>query len=149
MYAPHTVTVYNAYENVDTLRNEYTITVLSGVLLDVSKGSNVIRNGLENVDAAMLFIPFDVTAKDGVTGRKQEYVEPKDYERMEDKSAVWTIRAGGTNSNKDCFFVKGCVVEDADFQSINANHDNVYRVSSVDVRDCGSPEMRHWEVSGR
>lgn len=149
MYAPHAVTVYNAYENVDTLKNEYNITVLKGVFLDISKGANVMKSGLENADSATLFIPFDVLAMNGKTGRQQTYLEPKQYENLGDKSAHWTIRTGGTTSGKDCFFVKGEVVEDADFQEINQNFDNVFRVNAVDVRDFGSADMRHWEVSGK
>lgn len=149
MYAPHTVTVYNAYQHLDTLKNVYVITVLEGVFLDISKAANVIKSGLENADAATLFIPFGVKAVNGNTGEEQTYVDPKAYERLGDKSKYWTIRPGGTISNKDCFFVKGKVVDDRDFQDINAFYDNVYRVSSVDVRDFGSPSMQHWEVSGR
>lgn len=149
MYAPHTVTVYNAHENMDTLKNEYNITVLEGVFLDISKGANVMKSGLANADSATLFIPFGIHAVNGVTGREQTYIEPKEYERASDKSPYWTIREGGTSSNKDCFFVKGRVIADMDFQEINAYYDNVYRVSSVDLRDFGSPEMQHWEVSGR
>lgn len=149
MYAPHTVTIYNASENMDTLKNEYNITVLKGVFLDISKGANVLKSGLANADSATLFIPFGVRAVNGVTGRVQKYVEPKEYERLPDKSFYWTIRAGGTNSNKDCFFVQGNVVAEMDFQELNAYYDNVFRVSSVDPRDFGDPGMQHWEVSGR
>lgn len=149
MYAPHTVTVYNAYQDFDTLKNVYVITVLEGVFLDISKGANVMKSGLENADAATLFIPFGIKAVNGLTGEKQTYIEPKAYERLEDKSKHWTIRDGGTISNKDCFFVKGKVIDDRDFQDINAYYDNVFRVTAVDVRDFGSEEMQHWEVSGR
>lgn len=149
MYAPHTVTIYNAHEDFDTLKNVYNITVLEGVLLDISKGANVMKSGLESADSATLFIPFGVRAVSGTTGKPQIYIEPKEYERLEDKTKYWTVRPGGTISNKDCFFVKGKVIDDRDFQDINAYYDNVYRVSSVDVRDFGGPEMQHWEVGGR
>ena len=149
MYTPHTVTVYNAYENLDTFASEYNITVLEGVLLDISKGANVMRSGLENADAATLFIPISVRAVDGFTGESQKYIEPKEYERLDDKSGYWTIRSGGSTSNKDCFFVKGRVIETSNFESINANHDYVFRVSSVDLRDFGCEHMRHLEVKGK
>jgi hypothetical protein len=149
MYAPHTVTVYNAHENVDTLKSEYNVTVLEGVFLDVSKGANVMRSGLANADAAKLFVPFSVRAVNGLTGQEQTYIDPKEYERLSDKSPYWTFRSEGTSSNKDCFFVKGRVVADMDFQELNAYYDNVFRVSSVDLRDFGGVSMRHWEVSGK
>lgn len=149
MYTPHTVTLYNAHENVDTLKNEYNITILQGVFLSISKGANVLRSGLENADAATLFIPFSVNARNALTGERQTYISPKEYERLADKSAHWTLRSGGTSSAKDCFFVKGEVVSELDFQDINANFDDVYRVSSVDPRDFGEKSMQHWEVSGK
>ena len=149
MYAPHVVTVYNASENAATLMSEYNITVLRGVFLDISKGANVIKSGLENADSATLFIPFGIEAENGVTGQAQQYVTPKEYTRLEDKTEFWTIRPGGSDSASDCFFVKGEVVDQAGFQSINAQHEDVFRVSSVDPRDFGSPDMQHWEVGGR
>ena len=150
MYTPHTVTVYNAVENVDTLKTEMVITVLRGVFLDISEGANIVKSGLASADAAKLYIPFSIKAENGVTGEVQEYIPPKEYERTEDKEHFWTIRTTGTASSKDCFFVKGEVVEpDADFQTINGRYDYVYRVSTVDPRDFGSPDMQHWEVGGR
>lgn len=150
MYTPHTVTVYNAVENVDTLKTEMVITVLEGVFLDISEGANIMRSGLTSADAAKLYIPFSTKAVNGVTEEVQRYLPPKEYERTEDKTPFWTIRTNGTASAKDCFFVKGAVVEpDADFQTINGRYDHVYRVSTVDIRDFGSPEMQHWEVGGR
>lgn len=149
MYAPHTVTVYNSHEDLDSLENVYNVTVLEGVFLDISKGANVMQSGLENADSARLFIPFSIEAINGKTGQAQTYVEPKEYERLEDKSAAWTIRAGGSSSSKDCFFVKGKVISEEGFQEINAKYDYVFRVSSVDLRDFGSEAMQHWEVSGK
>lgn len=150
MYAPHTVTVYNAYENVDTLKIEHNITVLKGVFLDISKAANVAKTGLVNADAATLFIPMSVKAVNGKTGEAQTYLSPKEYGRLGDTSKYWTIRPSGTLSNKDCFFLKGEHVEDEwNFEQIDAFYDDVYRVSSVDPRDFGSPEMWHWEVSGK
>lgn len=150
MYAPHTVTIYNAFENVDTLKTQMVITVLEGVFLDISEGANIMKSGFTSADAAKLYIPFSTKAVNGVTEEVQQYLSPKEYERKEDKTPFWTIRTNGTASAKDCFFVKGAVVEQyADFQTINGRYDHVYRVSTVDIRDFGSPEMQHWEVGGR
>lgn len=149
VYTPHTVTVYNASENTQTLMSEYNITILRGVFLDISKGSNVIKSGLESADAATLYIPFAIDAINGVSGEPQQYVSPKEYERLADKSGFWTIRPSGSGSSVDCFFTRGDVVDQAGFQSINARYDDVYRTSSVDIRDFGSADMQHFEVGGR
>lgn len=149
MYTPHTVTVYNAHENVATLKTEYNITILRGVFLDISKAANVAKSGLENADAVTLFIPANINAVDGRTGKPQEYILPKEYARLGDPSNHWTIRPSGTLSSKDCFFVKGEVVEEDGFERINSDYDYVFRVTSVDPRDFGDLKMHHWEVSGR
>ena len=149
MYAPHSVTVYNAQENADTLAVEHNITILHGVFLDISKAANVTNGGLINADAAKLYIPLSVKAINGRTGKEQKYIEPKEYAEMADKSSYWTIRTSGTLSNKDCFFVKGEIVDDRDFEKINQFHNDVFRVSSVSTRDFGDADMRHLEVGGK
>lgn len=138
MYAPHTVTLYYTVEDEVTFQQTNYITVLRGVLLDESKGYNVRASGIEGADAATLYIPFDVDA-DG-----KKYVSPKEFARAEDKSQLWTIDKGN-----NCFFVSGeAVWPESDFQHINLYFDNVYRVTKVDVKNFGSPSMRHFEVGG-
>lgn len=149
MYTPHVVTVYNASENPETLANEWTVTVLDGVFLEVAQSANVLKSGLENADAASLYIPFTVKAVNAVTGEAQTYVPPKQYAMLRDKSRYWTVRTGGSSSSVDCFFVKGRVIEQESFQEVNRLYDDVYRVSNVDTYDYGSPGMRHWEVRGK
>lgn len=145
MYAPHVVTVYYAVEDPVTFDQNHFITILETVLLDLSKGANVRSSGLEGADAANLYIPFAVKAVDGVTGKEKQYIDPKEFEKLEDKSNHWTLDVGD-----NCFFVKGKVVEvGQDFQYINANYDDVYRVTKVDKKDFGSPIMQHWEVGGK
>ena len=149
MYSPHVVTVYHASENPETLANEWNITVLDGVFLEVSQGAGSAKDGRENTDAATLYIPFAVKAVNAVTGEAQTYVPPKQYDKLCDKSRHWTVRAGGTLSASDCFFVKGRVAAQTSFQEINRMYDDVYRVVAVDTCDYGSPGLWHWKVSGR
>lgn len=139
---PHTVTVYLTGENPVTFEAENHITVLRGVFYDSSKAVNVRESGLTTADSVNLIIPFGVEAVGGVTGEKQTYLSPKEYETAMDKSAHWTIKTGD-----DCFFVKGEVVRPGlSFQEINASFDNVHKVTSVDEKDFGS--LQHWEVGG-
>lgn len=141
MYAPHTVTVYSPVEDPVTFEVSNYITVLRGVLMDASKASNVRASGLEGADSVNLFIPFSVRATDGVSLMDKTYVDSKEFASAADKSNLWTLRIGD-------FFVKGEVVEDKDFQYINANYDDVYRITKVDKKDFGSESMRHYEVGG-
>lgn len=141
MYAPHTVTVYSTIEDPVTFEETRYITVLHGVFMDAAKAANVRTSGLEGADSVNLFVPFSVRAADGVSLQEKRYVDPKEFESTSDKSGVWTFRIGD-------FFVKGEVVEDKDFQYINLNYDDVYRITKVDKKDFGSEPMRHWEVGG-
>lgn len=139
---PHTVTLYYMTENPVTFQTTNHITILKGVLLDASKGSNVRSTGLESADSVNLYIPFDVEAIDGESLFEQRYVGPVEYEKIEDKSGLWTLDEGSK-----CFFVKGSVVlPDRNFEFIKLNYDDVYRVTKVDVKDFGS--LQHFEVGG-
>lgn len=153
MYTPHAVTVYNVTTETDPATFEDKIvnhiTILRGVFLDASKGTNVRESGLEDADAVVLHIPFSVTAVDGVTGAEKRYVGPMEFWRAADKSGIWTLSV-----DRNTFFVKGEVVEnDSDPKKrteeyINLAHDGVYTVTKVDEKDFGSPAMQHWEVGG-
>lgn len=145
---PHTVTIYNVLEDIVTGLPQYNITILRGVLLDISKGANIMRSGLANADSAKLYIPMSIVAINALTGEEQKFIGQKEYERLEDVSKFWTLRASSSGSAVPCFFVKGEVVEEASFSSINNRYDNVYNITSVDIRDFGSKSMWHWEVGG-
>lgn len=143
MYTPHTVTVYNVGpEDLMTFAQPINATVLRGVLLDASKAVNVRTSGLESADSVNLYIPFAVEAFDALTGAPRAYVGPKEYAAAEDVSGLWTL------DTENCFFAKGEIVEIADFQTVNAKYDDVYRVTKVDKKDFGTPDMQHWEVGG-
>lgn len=145
MYAPHTVTLINVVEGNDYAMS-YHKTLLTGVFLDVNKANNVQRSGLSDADVATLFIPFDVTATQGMIEAK--FISPKAYDGLDQKDGYWTLKSGGSSSATDCFFVKG----DVDAMSYNEAlqvYDYVYRVTSVDLRDFGSDFCQHWQVGGR
>ena len=137
MYTPHTVTLILAEED------SYNSVVLNGVFLDLSKRSNVNKSGLSDADSATLFIPFYIETD-------KDYVSPKTYEALQDKSGCWTIFDEGNESGADCYFIKGEVSTDIyPFSTAREKHDYVYHVTSVDLRDFGSERMRHWQVGGR
>lgn len=145
---PHVVTVYNT-ETTELPENDFKptlinhITVLHGVLLDASKGSNVSKSGLEGADAVTLYIPVRVKAFDGVTGMEKRYIGPIEFWRADDKSTLWTLSVG-----RNCFFVKGEAVHpDWTVQTIEAAYDDVYDVTKVDFKDFGG-EMSHFQVGG-
>lgn len=146
---PHTVTIYNTTTKVNpgTLKEELVnyITILHGVLLDASKGANVVKSGLEGADAVNLYIPFSVNAVDGVTGQEKQYASPMDFWRMEDKSGHWTLSVTGHGGKT--IFVKGEVVDPKlTEEQISIAFDDVYNVTKVDEKNFGN--LQHFEVGG-
>lgn len=144
---PHTVTLYTVVTEEDPSTFEETttnyITILRGVLLDAVKAKNVNESGLEGADSVALYVPKDVEAVDGVTGEKKQYVGPVEFWKMEDRSGFWTFSVG-----ENSFFVKGEAVHpDWSGQKIDAAHDDVYNINTVDFKDFGG-EMSHWEIGG-
>ena len=145
MILPHTVTVYNiGLEDPQTYEREVNVTIIEGVFFDAQLRHSVGQTGAVNADTVTLHIPLPINAKDAFTGEHKVYMTPKAYRASGDKTGLWTL------SPKDCFFVKGvCVDESGDFQTINDNHEDVYRCVAVDLKDFGSADMQHLEVTGR
>lgn len=144
MYAPHTVTLYNAIYNRVTGENDLHSTILKGVFMQASKAVNVRESGLEGADAVNLHIPFDVNAVDGMTGKPKKYVGPQEFLAAEDRSGLWTLSFSGNGGTS--FFVKGEFVTDK--EDVALAQDECYTVTKVDLKDYGSPEMQHWQVGG-
>ena len=132
---PHVVTVFNSYED-DDLKMHSSITILRGVLLDVSKA-----------DAATLYIPFSVDAV-STTGDKKTYVEPKAFYAAENQQGLWTLDSGGHSNSTSTYFVKGEVSEMMSLAQLQEKYDYAFDVSTVDVRDFGG-DMMHWQVGGK
>lgn len=144
MYAPHTVTLYNViYDRVNGESLLY-VTILKGVMMQASKAVNVRDSGLEGADAVNLYIPFGVSAVDGMTGKEKEFVGPKEFYRAEDRTGLWTLSFDGNGGTS--FFVKGEFVTDDEGAALS--QDNCYTVTKVDTKDYGSPGMQHWRVGG-
>ena len=79
---PHTVTVYNVLEDEKTGLPTFNITILRGVFLDISKGSNVMKSGILDADSATLHIPMGIKAVNALTGEEQKFIGGKEYERL-------------------------------------------------------------------
>lgn len=148
MYAPHVVTLYNVSEDPDTLELVYNITILSGVFLERAQGTNIAKTGLRDADSVRLFIPFSVTAIDGNSGERKQYIGPKAYRRLGSTEGYWTLDPGGASSGSDCFFVKGIIISNDGYRALRNSYDDVYDVTTIDVRDFGSEDMQHWQVGG-
>lgn len=149
MYAPHTVTIYNSVKETDKETFQETqklyVTVLRGVMLQASKAVNVRESGLEGADAVNLYIPFDVEAVDGTTGKPKTYTGPQAFYNAADKFGLWTLSVNGNGGTT--FFVKGEFVTDN--ETVALAHDDCYNLTKVDMKDFGSPDMQHFECGGK
>lgn len=145
MILPHTVTVYNiGPEDPQTYEREVNITIIDGVFLDSQRRNSKGQTGAVNADTVTLHIPLPANAKDAFTGENKAFITPKAYRASGDKAGLWTLEP------KDCFFVKGvCVDESGNFQNINKNFEEVYCIVAIDIKDFGSADMQHIEVTGR
>lgn len=139
MYAPHTVTLINAYDNGGAM--VYQATVLPGVFLDVRHSSLAESLGAQNADSVELFIPFDVQAE-------RQYISPKAFRAAADKSGYWTLESSDGNSASPCYFVRG-EVDGLSYKEARKTYDDVFTVTSVLTRDFGDEAMHHWQVGGR
>lgn len=143
---PHTVTIFNTWEDND-LEQHYNLTILRGVLLDISKGANIAKSGLSDADAATLYIPFNVHAE-STTGDIRSFAEPKAFYSAADKTALWTLDSGGQSNSTSTYFVKGDVTDAMTFAKLSETYDYAFDVTTVDVHDFGG-DMAHWQVGGR
>lgn len=145
MYAPHSVTLYNACRD-----GSVCMTFLDGVFLDASCGCGLMNKVTASGDSAALFIPAGCQARDPVSGQEQSFCTPKEFDRLEDHAGFWTVGPRDTRSCADCFFVRGKVVEpELSFAEFKDRYEDVFRVSSAAARDFGGGNMRHWQIGGK
>lgn len=149
MYS-ETVTIFNRLQ-VGQVITWYP-TVLHNVDLNVDKGANVTKTGLESADTAKLHIKYKLV--DGaITIKDKAYKRPKE----------WSAQATGVHANTITFaggdfFVRGeypeTPVNDADplykallfYNYINKTRDDVYLITTV-----GGPYklIPHFEIGGK
>lgn len=130
------ITIYNKYFDKDTRLDKYQRTVLRGVFWNCVKAYNRLQSGMQDADAVTIYIPFGIKAD-------REYIEPKEFEKLEDKSGYFTL-AEGDRVVKDVidFEIEGKLSDlDREYEA--------FTITSVDTKDFGSPHLRHWQVGGR
>ncbi|MCI8669210.1 MAG: hypothetical protein HFI34_06795 [Lachnospiraceae bacterium] len=130
-----TVTVFNFQEDKTKGTRIWHSTVLTGVEVQINKGSNIRTSGLESADSVSLHIPLTKANKecyaDGI-----QYLKQKAWFALEDKTGAFTL-----NPAKD-FFVLGDYgtkeFRDDDYnhgllEYMNTKYDDVYKITTVDV----------------
>lgn len=128
-------TIYNKYVDENRL-DAYSRTVIEEAFWDSKKAVNKLKSGLETADEINILVPFDYISD-------KEYIEPKEYKKLEDKSLNFTFNEGDK-------VVKGII----SFEIVGTPKElekafEVYEITSVDPKDFGSYKMRHWKLGGR
>lgn len=138
MFAPHTITIFNSYMDMDGRMN-YTYAILTNTLLDTTAGKTKTPHGDKSANEVKAYIPFDV-----VTDKL--YVSPKTYEESIYKSNLWTVR----DTAQDFIILGAFAPKEGQtrikFEEVKASYDKCYRIKKVSEYAYGSKSMQHWEI---
>ena len=129
-----TVTIYNKIYDKAAGYDKYIRTVIHGVHFEERKGANVIKSGMEQADGVFIAIPYSAP--------KKAFLEAKDFERVIDRSEVFTLRSGDLVVHGEC---EKEIENLKEFQKVQ----EYYTITSVDFYGFGSPKMQHWEVGAK
>lgn len=125
------ITIYNRYYDKENRADKWQRTVLRNVFFDETRGANRVAGGLVTDDKVLIMIPFNASLN-------KAFLDGDVFRNLEQVSDYYTLREGDK-------IVKGvCGADDVD--DIEGY---VYVISSVDMHDFGSKNMRHWEVSAK
>lgn len=136
MYTNANIAIYNKYLDEATRLDKYKRTTIKNVFFDEKKASNRLQSGLESADHVLLLIPFDYTSQ-------SNYVSPREFEELEDKSNHFTLKTGDK-------IIKGDIEYEVERKI--SELDELYEtftITSVDSKDFGSSHMRHWELGAK
>ena len=122
------MTVYNKYTNPNTKVVTYKKHLIDNVFWDDSLGVN-LNHGYDNADKVNVYIP---KYKNDMT----EFVNSKQY-----NGSGWTLQDGD-------FMIKGnCSITEVNGIKELSDY-NVFRITVIDDKDFGSPNMQHFELRG-
>lgn len=136
MYTNANITIYNKYLDEATRLDKHKRTTIKNVFFDEKKAVNRLQSGLESADHVLLLIPFDYTSQ-------SNYVSPREFEELEDKSNHFTLKTGDK-------IIKGDIEYEVERKI--SELDELYEtftITSVDSKDFGSSHMRHWELGAK
>jgi len=137
-----TVTIFNRNTTKNTLGvdEKWFPTVIRNVRLLVSRGTNIMKSGLEAADSARLHIDDELSSSDKPFKVRAEWDSLTDAK----KSEYWTL-----DSDKGSFFIEGDhsgdEVTSNFFEVMKKKYNNCFRISSVDRFGL----IPHWEVWGK
>ena len=131
------ITLYNKYTDAATRTEKYQRTVIYDVVWESTKAVSGRSTGVLASNVATIFIPMQ---------RGANYLKPKAWRALSDKSGKWTLQEGDV-------IVRGVATDEIEgaytITSLRAEYDEVVTVTSVDAMDQGSANVQHWEVGAK
>lgn len=131
------LTIYNVYTDATTRAKKYQRSEIRGVVWTSAKAVYVAGVGMVKANVATILIPFAAGA---------DYLSPVAWDALTDKTGKWTLRDGDV-------ITRGIVADELTppftLSMLKAKYDDVLVVSSVDVFDQGSANLRHWKVGAK
>lgn len=128
-----TITIFNKYIDSETKFKKYISTVVTGVHWYGTDMVSVTSDGLVGANKFTIRIPEEADF-----GEK-EYVSPKDFSKLTDKSGYFTIAEGD-------IIVHGVAEEDeAKPDYLEDTYDEVVTIISV-TDNRKAPNAKHWRV---
>lgn len=123
------VTIYNKY--IENRETKYKKSYIKNVHWEDSEGFNILQSGLTSADKSKIYIPFYSC---------EDYKTPIEFKKSKE---------GFTLKSEDVI-VKGLIKDEfTTVKDLEKNHDYVRLITTVDVRDYGSENMKHFEVGGK
>lgn len=132
------LTLYNIYYNPSTKADTYFRTVIKDIAWENRKAINVLASGgNQAVDKAIIYIPML---------RGDDYIWPKAWQILADKTAKWTLQEGD-------LLVKGSVSDELSSvflpTALAAKYDDMLVITSIDEMDLSSRSLQHWEIGAK
>lgn len=124
-----TITIVNKWFNKTTKANEYKLHTTTG-FWSSNQGINISGTDLVKSDGVGVDILLTPAITDG-------YVSPKVFQTS---GTGWTLQ-------KDDYIVKGSVASITDISALKDNYEAM-KIVNVAIKDYGSSDMQHIEVSG-
>lgn len=133
-----TITIYNKYIGDDGLER-WQGNIISGVHYESLRGEITRKTGVSSADNIHVIIPRSVCVN---RPSKREYMPPKQWQALTDKSGYWTIQPGDT-------IVKGAISREIQTSIRELNgYDDVSTITGIDDK-CFGGIMAHFDVTAK
>lgn len=120
------ITVVNKWFNKETKANEYKLSYIKG-FWSSNQGISISNTQLVKSDGLIVRILF----------KEEGYVNPKEFQN---NGIGWTLQ-------NDDYLIKGIVDKITTIADMKENYECM-KITNIAVKDYGSIEMQHYEISG-